>query len=97
MASAWGWAWGKAWGPAWGRLRASAGALAGQRPAADTQRPPDPATSRLYALQTTARTATTPDTQRPDALPTDRPTITAAPRAATRNTSRRAQAGGTRN
>lgn len=77
-------------------VKTSAGALAGDRADVRTKRLADPATGRLEALQTAART-TTPDTQRPEVLPTDRPiVITAAPRAATSTTSRRAQAGGRR-
>ena len=93
-------AWGQAWGAAWGRVFAptqqpAAGALAGDRAPADSKRPLDPATARLDALQTVTRIAQ-PDSQRPSSPDTERPTATAAPRAATSNTSRPAQAGSRR-
>ena len=77
-------------------VKTSAGALAGDRADVRTERLADPATARADALQTAART-TTPDTQRPEVLPTDRPlVITAAPRAATSTASRPANTGGRR-
>ena len=96
--SAWGRAWGYAWGAAWGPVQVpTAGAMAGQRPGADSQRPAITATMRQDALQTAPRADQLATTQRPEPTDTERFIATAAQRGAQIHiSSRPAQAGGRR-